>query len=151
MAARTFTIPLEDRADILQETLTDLWRSMQRPGFIQGDDFDGLVRTIAYRRCIDWRRRQRITREIEEGDRIASHDPEQALAERQQAGLGRRLLAALSASCLQVIRLRLFEERSYRQIADAEGRSEGAVRNQMYKCLQRARTLYREIAAEERG
>ena len=142
--SRAYVIPERDRPDIVQQTMLDVWRVLADDNDVTGD-FDGLVCRIAHRRCVDWVRRRRTTVDLDDVHPSDSGDPEVTAHRTEQVRLGRRILARLSSSCAELIRLRLFEDESYSRIAGREGRSEGAVRNQMYKCLNRARKVHQEI------
>ena len=145
---RGYFIPAKDRPDIVQEVILDVWRAVIRPGFRFGQEFDSFVRTVAYRRCVDWLRRSRPTEELESNPLPGAGRPDEELFDREQIERGRQVLRQLGASCLEVIRLRSIDELSYRQIAERQGRSEGAVRNQMYKCLKQARRILEELGMQ---
>ena len=57
----------------------------------------------------------------------------------------------LSDACRELIRMRGREGLSYRQIARRQERTEGAVRNQMSRCLARARQILEEIDPGQGG
>ena len=55
------------------------------------------------------------------------------------------MLESLPGTCRELITRRTVEGLSYREIARMKGRSEQGLRNQLYKCLKRARDMFREL------
>ena len=51
---RGYYIPSDQRADVVQEALLDVFREAKDREFASDDEFQGFVRTVTYRRCIDW-------------------------------------------------------------------------------------------------
>ncbi len=134
-------IPPDQRDDVIQEAMLDLWRAIVRPDFTLRHGLDAFVRIVAHRRCLDWMRRRRDTAPLDERLTSNARRPDDALIERQTAARREWILARLSEGCRELIRLRVGDRLSYRQIGERLCRSEGALRNQMYKCLVRARRL----------
>ena len=56
---RGYRVPSEERHDLVQETLLETCQALARPGFAFSHGFEAFVRSIAYRRCVDWLRRRR--------------------------------------------------------------------------------------------
>ena len=146
---RAYFIPEADRQDLVQECLVQLYRTCGRPGFRLEESMEALVRAVAYRRCVDWMRRRRPTVEFNPDTADRSRGPERELADKETIERGRRVLERLGKKCHEIIRMRAIDGMSYRQVAERLGRSEGAARNIMYRCLQEARRIL--DAAGERG
>lgn len=148
---RGYYIPFGEREDVVQQVLLDTYRAITRPGFTLEREFVNFVRSISCRRCVDWMRRQRPTTELT--FRVADEraNPHEQLTVKETIELGRRVLLGLSERCRDLIRLRIKEGLSYHDIAERTDSSEGAVRNRMYKCLQRARQVLAEIAEPPDG
>jgi len=143
--ARAYRIPEADRQDLVQESLVHLCRACGRPGFRVEDSLEGLVRAIAYRRCVDWMRRVRPTVEFNPDTADRSRGPESELADKETVERGRRIIERLGEKCREIIRMRAIDGLSYRQVAERLGRSEGAARNMMYRCLQEARRILQSL------
>lgn len=148
VASRGALIPAADRADLVQEALMQVWRALTLERTPFDNDFDGLVCTIACRRCIDWRRRRRASAPV--ADELASPGggPEAALLAREERALARQLYDSMRASCRELFRLFHGRELTYREISGLTGRSETALRTQMYECLKTARLM---LARTKRG
>ena len=58
VAFRGYGIPWQDRSDLEQRILIEVWEAVSRPGF-EPDGFWGFVEVVASRRCIDWLRARR--------------------------------------------------------------------------------------------
>lgn len=149
VGCRAYRVRREEQPDLVQQVVLEVWQAVRQPGFVLSRSLDALVRSVAYRRVIDWRRRRRVEAELPDGMPAPDADPQAACERREERLLGQRIWAELSEPCRQVLHLRMDEGLSYREIAERQGRSEGAVRNQMYKCLKRARWIHEELVAEE--
>ncbi len=141
-------IPASAEPDIVQDSMLDLWRAVMEPGFSLRGSFHSFVRTIAYRRCVDWIRRQRPHAPIDPEQPSAAVAPDEALLESEDQALGRKVLAALPEPCRELIRLRAVACLAYRQIASIRGRTEGALRTQMWECLKEAKRLLERLRGE---
>lgn len=149
VAFRGFGVFRPEREDLVQESLTQIWEAVALPGFDRGQSFEAFVRTVASRRCLDWRRVRRANVTLSPDLADQGKSPESALSERQRAALGRSLLAGLGEGCRELIRLHAIEDMTYGEIADRWGRTEGALRKQMSGCLARARLAYRRFKDKE--
>ena len=143
---RAYAVPPRDRPDVVQQVLVDVWRSLSRPDFKFEGNLDTFVRTVAYRRCVDWIRRQRPEDPIDElvpGE--SSEGPERKLEIAERRRLGRQILSKLSDSCRELMHLRVVEGLRLVEIARRQDRSDDAVRSQFYKCLKAARAIAEKL------
>jgi RNA polymerase sigma factor (sigma-70 family) len=124
-----------DRLDIEQEVLGQLWRAATSPGFDPAAGFWGLVETVTVRRSIDWLRRRREEVPIEDTHPDAHAWPDQRAMERETAESLRNAIARLGEPCRQLIHLRLERGLRFRSISHRLGRSEGALRVQLHRCI----------------
>lgn len=146
---RGYFVPYPERDDLLQEVLLDVYRAASAPGFRLRHGVEAFVRSVAHRRCIDWVRRRRWSAEaLPPTDRTTPGPEGDALA-RERLELARRVLAKLSPACRELI-VKRTEGLSYAEIAHDEGSSEQAMRNRLYKCLQKARRLFRQLDSPSR-
>ena len=144
---RGYRIPAVDRQDIEQEVLAQIWRAAGRSGFEAGDGFWGFVDVVTTRRCIDWFRGQRRATPLEWESDVSAPGPGplQSVLDDERAELARMSVARLKEPCRDLIRLRVVRGQSYRQIAGQLGRSEEALRAQMYRCVRQAREALEEL------
>jgi RNA polymerase sigma factor (sigma-70 family) len=148
LAYRPLGLPPQDRADLEQEVVTAVWQAVNRTGFDFTAGFWGFVEVVASRRSIDWLRAKREQEQLDESFRDTDRGPLQRILEAEQAGLVGRLLKALGPPCGDLLMMRLHEEMSYSDISTALGRSEGALRVQMYRCVRAARKIVNELRRE---
>jgi RNA polymerase sigma factor (sigma-70 family) len=134
--------------DLIQESMLDLWRAVTRTDFRLSATFESFVRSMAYRRCVDWIRRRRRHEPIDPERASDLPPPEQALVRAEEVALGARVLAALPESCRELFRLRAVACLPYRQIATLRGRTEGALRTQMWECLREAKRILDRLRVE---
>lgn len=152
LSFRAYGIPKEDRADLEQLVMTQLWRAVARPGFA-AEGFWGLLEIVVSRRCIDWIRAQRPEEELEAAEAVSADgpDPLAGVIRKERIALAEAALAKLPAECRRLIRLRVVEERSYEEIARLWRRSAGSLRVSMHRCVRRAGRILRELSKEGRG
>jgi RNA polymerase sigma-70 factor (ECF subfamily) len=121
----------ETAADLTQETFLAFWDSLARLDPAADPDLKAWLYGIARNR---WRKRCRDAREattaLEEALEVpdATPGPEERLVGRLEADGVARGLAALPAEYREVLVLRVFQELSYAQIAEALGISAGLAR-----------------------
>ena len=137
-----FHIPFAEQEELRQEVLTQLWQGVNRDGFDRDRGFWGFVQTVASRRCIDWMRAQR-TQEPVELELVADErgGPLKRVLVRERKQALALAIDQLSVECRELVHLRIAEEKSYEQIAQELGRSEQALRAQMYRCVKKARAF----------
>jgi RNA polymerase sigma factor (sigma-70 family) len=151
---RAYFIPAGERADLEQDTLLHLWRAIGAPGFSFCNSFDGLVRSIAYRRCIDWRRTRRAISPLGCEPLDPAESADRRLLREESEDLGRRIIDRMRGPCRELFRLHAVEGLGYGEIAAIQGRSETALRTQMSACLKEARAALarlREAGGEREG
>lgn len=147
---RGFRIPREERRDLEQEVMTQLWQAARDSRIEPGSRFWGFVETVASRRLIDW---LRVRRETVPLDGLAATEPGplgDALA-KERADLASAVVRRLPGSCRQLIQLRLVEGRKYADISHIVHKGEGALRVQMHRCIVRAREILDELRKANRG
>jgi RNA polymerase sigma factor (sigma-70 family) len=145
VAFRGYYIPAEQQTDVVQQTMLDLWQRVRSPGFACRS-FDGLVRTITFRRCVDWMRQARPAVELAATMAVEASRPDWDYVDQERRSLARRVLGELCEPCRELMR-QLAEGRTYREIAEQQQRSEGALRVQLCECLKEARRILSRLAA----
>lgn len=147
-------IPRQERDDLEQEVMADIWRAVNGPRFDFSAGFWGFVEVVTSRRSIDWLRSRRDKITLAEELESPAQGPLGDALEQERAELASEVLAALDSRCRELIGLRLRDELSYAEIARALGESEGTLRVQLYRCVGRARQLVKRIdraRATDRG
>ena len=147
LAFRGWGIPPEDRLDLQQKIMTELWQAVLRPEF-RSAGFWGLVEVVSSRRCVDWRRARRDERSLDDIEEPLTPGPDAlgSFLKKERLQRARRILAQLPPPCRELIRLNAWEGKSYREIAETLGTSEGTLRVQMFRCIRRARRLLAETS-----
>lgn len=140
-------LPPEAREDLEQEVMADLWQAVNRRGFDAHLGFWGFVEVVTSRRCIDWLRGHREQAVLPAGLEAPGRGPLGHLVEKERTALAREVLGRLRGSCRELILLRLRDDLGYGEIARRLGKSEGALRIQMYRCVRAARRLLRRLGA----
>lgn len=151
LAHTSFRIPAADREDLEQEILVQLWQIVCRPGFDDGPGFWKLLEVVTCRRAIDWRRAVRpggpmTTDPLDPRPNVLGE-----LLNDERRRLARQALEQLAPPCQELVRLHVFEGKTYDEIARLQGRKPGALRVQMYRCVQHARSILRFLGARSRS
>ena len=126
-------------------------RAVNRSGFDFAAGFWGFVEVVASRRCIDHRRARRDVTTLDDEHRDGTAGPFESAVAAQRTELASRILARLEPPCRQLVTMRLHDGMSFQEIAQVLGRSEGALRVQMHRCIGRARNIADDLASGERS
>ena len=147
LSFRGFDISAEDRRDIQQDVVAQVWQAVREPTFNFQLGFWGFVETVTARRCIDWLRaaRPQVSVEADLPDRTAG--ALDALLAREHVALAYAAIAQLGRECRDVVYLHAGMQRSYREIADILGVTEGALRVRLHRCVRQAREALRVLVS----
>lgn len=119
-----------------------------------GRKFANWLLSITSHYCIDQLRKRRLTTLSLEGTlppetfRSGRPTPEQVVDQQEQEMLVQRMLAQLSPDYRVVVALRYWYELSYREIAEAVGISEGAVKSRLFRARAMLAQMWQEREAE---
>lgn len=149
VAFRGLGMPPEDRQDLEQEIMTEVWQAVNRPGFDFSAGFWGFLETVASRRCIDWLRARRSHEELPDNIVSLAASPRRRVADRERSELASTALASLPTQCRRLVTMRLRDDLSYAEIAERMEKSEGALRVQFHRCIDRARRMVQRLDRSE--
>jgi RNA polymerase sigma-70 factor (ECF subfamily) len=145
-------IPLQERDDLEQEVMTEVWQAVNRSQFDFSGGFWGFVEVVTARRCIDWLRGRQSPIPFPEDLESSETGPLGRALVQERAELVSEVLARLGPPCRELLSLRMRESLSYGEIAQIVGKPEGALRVQVYRCVRRARKiLERMVPAQTSG
>lgn len=143
-------IPRETRKDLQQEVTTQIWQAVNRKGFDPDRGFWGFVEVVTARRWIDWLR----TRKEADGDLLDIPDsrsgPLDRVLDLEQAELARSAVAKLGKPCQDLLRLHFTEGRPYAELAGVLGKTDGALRVQVYRCIRQAQKILARLTSQAR-
>ena len=145
--AKGYFVPVAEREDILQEILLNIYRAASAPGFRLQYGVNAFVRTLAHRRCVDWVRLHCRDDSPARSTEQFAPGPEEEVLNKEKLRYAGHVLEALPSGCRKLIVQRFVEGLSYAEISRLQGRTEPALRNQLYKCLQKAQRLFRNLMA----
>lgn len=149
LASSPVVITQDERDDLEQEVLTEIWQSVNRSRFDCSAGFWGFVEVVTSRRSIDWLRARREKLPLPEALSSPQRGPLRQTLDRERVELASAVLAALGPPCRDLIAFRLRDDLSYGEIARLTGRSEGALRVQFHRCVARARKLATRIRKDQ--
>jgi RNA polymerase sigma factor (sigma-70 family) len=137
---RGYYIPWDERPDVIQETIMDLVRAVKGRSFETDDLFEGFVRMVTHRRCIDWTRQARKRARVEPAFQNLVQ-PDDPLLAKERRSVAVDVFSKLKKPCRELLALRVGRGLTYSQMAQLLNRSEGALRTQSYHCLKQARVI----------
>ena len=146
---RGYYVPHNDRSDLVQEALVDVIRETRRRAFESDEEFLGFVKTVAYRRCVDWVRKRRSSTHLRLSLATVP-TPADELLERERQQLGVAVVKRMHEKCRTLFALHAGMGMTYGEISQVLGRSEGALRTQMYECLKAAKRMAERVAYRSR-
>ena len=137
---RGYYIPFDERPDLIQETILNMVSAVKERSFAHDEEFNALIRTVSYRRCIDWTRQ--ATRRTRIDPLVLQQVlPDDAVLAEERRGLAVEIFSELKQPCRELLALRVSRGLTYAQMARLLARSEGALRTQFYYCLKQARAI----------
>lgn len=146
---RGYYIPFDERPDVIQETILELVRAVKGRGFVAEEDFNAFIRTVAYRRCVDWTRQATRRARVDPSLRKLIQ-PDDTLLVREKRELAAEIFSKLKEPCRELLALRVGRGLTYAQMALLLGRSEGALRTQSYSCLKQARVILNRLRRRQK-
>jgi RNA polymerase sigma factor (sigma-70 family) len=152
LAHRGYGIPAQEHQDLRQKVIVELWQAVDRPDF-EPERFWGLVKVVTSRRCIDWRRSQKneVAFDAESELWDTSTGPLANLLYSEKVQMAQAVLAKMSPSCRELIRLYVDQNMTYQQIAAVLGNSENALRVKLHRCISRARATLENLNGGDGG
>lgn len=141
-----------DAEDLVQQVLLDLMESLAGGRFRGQSRLATYVHSYARFQCIDRLRAlgRRDMVEIDEDAFTADlPSPLEELTQRESIELAEQVVAAMPAGCRELWEM-IADGKSYREMSDATGLSEGAVRVRVHRCRQRALAVRRRLLAGSR-
>ena len=145
---RGYYVPPDQRADLVQEVLLQVWQAIGTAELPSDRNFEALVHAISHRRCVDWLRVLRSGEPLDENRADEARRADEVLVEEEQQAIGREIVAKLREGCRELVRLHFDMGLPYGRIAGLLGRSENALRVQMVGCLKLARKIATELYPE---
>ena len=142
-------IPHDQLDDLEQEIVTQVWQAVNRSQFDPSGGFWGFVELVTARRCIDWLRARRSDTNLSETLRDGRSGPLKQTLSQERSRLVVSALESLGSPCRELIAQRVSEGVTYRELSESLGKSEGALRVQMYRCVQKAREALRALEERE--
>ncbi len=140
LAFRGYRIPTDDRNDLEQEVMTQLWQAVNRSGFASAG-FWGFVEVVTARRSIDWLRARKGETALDDGFASSARGPLGAALARESTEQAHAALAQLAKPCRDLIYLHFAMRKPYKELSALLGRSEGALRVQLHRCVREARRI----------
>jgi RNA polymerase sigma factor (sigma-70 family) len=135
---RPFGVPRSEHDDIVQQSVTQLWRCCCRPDFTVRFGLRALLRRIVFARCIDYMRRPHSDIGLDEATELPG-PPDSALLDSDRWSKVRWAIRGLGERCRDIIRMHFLEDQSYAVIGQHMGIATATVRVHMFHCLREVR------------
>jgi DNA-directed RNA polymerase specialized sigma24 family protein len=146
---RKYGIPRNERPDIVQQTLADLCRTARKPDYIV-KTLPCLVASMAHCRCVDWLRNVRERRlqgmePLPDGMVDPGPGPDRQILLTDDVMITTRIMERLPPACRWLMEMVIGLDIPYADVAAMTGRSEGALRVQMWSCIRKARKIHQSL------
>jgi DNA-directed RNA polymerase specialized sigma24 family protein len=141
---RKYGIPRSERQDLAQQTLADLCRVARKPGFLVVKTLSCLVAYMAHCRCVDWLRKRQDLEAIPAGYADTAGSDKQIRITTTD-DLTTKIMEKLPPACRWLMEMVIGLDIPYADVAAMTGRSEGALRVQMWTCLKKARKIHQNL------
>jgi RNA polymerase sigma factor (sigma-70 family) len=129
-----------DPNDIVSDTLRILYENL-RAGAFRGDSLSAFsAYTYSIVRFGIWKAWNGLKRELPSSELPEVPGPDEELHHEQRALVG-KILGALDENCRKLLSLKFFKGWLNQEIADELGKTHGAVRTAITRCLQKASRL----------
>jgi RNA polymerase sigma factor (sigma-70 family) len=151
LAFKAFGMSVSDREDLEQEIMGQLWKATRKANFNERGGFFGFVELVSARRCIDWLRGRRNHEPLKTELKDSRIDPLDSALVKERNQLVRRAVSSLEEPCRRLIEMHFGRRQPYRELAHFFGKSEGALRMQMVRCIRRLRRLLTDLEGSESG
>jgi RNA polymerase sigma factor (sigma-70 family) len=135
--------------DLEQEVLIDLMEALAAGRFRGDSRLETYIQAYARHKCVDRLRalgRRDMVDLPEDSLALDALSPLEELTRQESADLARRVLQELPAQCQELWGM-VAEGLSYRQMSQATGLREGAIRVRVHRCRQRALEIRRRLLA----
>lgn len=142
---RKYGIPRGERPDIAQQTLADLCRAARKPGFRLAKALACLAAYMAHCRCVDWLRGREQLEAIPDGLPDTARRPDETILLMDDRDLTTKIMKRLPPACQWLMVMVIGLEMPYAEVSAMSGRSEGALRVQMWSCLRKARKIHQAL------
>ncbi|MBO8172499.1 MAG: RNA polymerase sigma factor [Bacillaceae bacterium] len=134
----------KDTEDIAQETFIQVYRSLSH---YRGNGFKTWIARIAVRKAIDWKRKNQkgnltLYQDLDQELKEPSLSPDDGLEQKEEV---EALLNKLPPPYRRTVQLYYLEDRTYQEIAEAEGVSVKTIESRLY----RAKKMLRDDGKEE--
>jgi len=146
---KKYGIPRGERPDIVQQTLADLCRAARKPDYVV-KTLPCLAAYMAHCRCVDWLRKQRERRfrglePVPDGLVDPKPGPDQQILVTDDVLITTRIMERLPPACRWLMEMVIGLDIPYADVAAMTGRSEGALRVQMWSCIRKARKIHQDL------
>lgn len=144
-------IPAGEREDIVQQALLETYEALLADGFELHKGLACFVRKVAQRRCLDWKRRKKDTVEVSDDLRDESTGPDGHAIRNERQLEATLVMEKLPPACRRLIEMHVVRQLPYGVIAALTGRTEVALRQEMFACIKKARRILDELRGNSRG
>jgi len=135
--------------DIVQDTFVKIYLYGKKFRPIEGARFSSWAYKVLMNVCFHWYKKMKREREFfsaleEDMEAVLPHDDREERAQKLDRDYLESMFARLPETFARILRLYVIEQKDYKEIAEVEGVTEGAVKTRMH----RARAEMRKIAED---
>ena len=147
--ARSIVRNDEAARDVVQDTFVKIYLYGRKFRPVEGAKFSSWAYKVLMNVCFYWYKKMKREREFfsaldEDLEAVLPHDDSEERAQKLDRDYLESMFARLPETFARILRLYVFEGKDYKQIAEVEGVTEGAVKTRMH----RARAAMKELAKD---
>ncbi|MBX4209224.1 RNA polymerase sigma factor [Candidatus Parcubacteria bacterium] len=141
----------EAARDIVQDTFVKIYLYGRTFKPVEGARFSSWAYKVLMNVCFGWYKKMKREREFfsaldEDMEAVLPHDDSQERAQKLDRDYLESMFARLPETFARILRLYVVEGKDYKQIALAEGVTEGAVKTRMHRARAEMRKIGKDIA-----
>ncbi len=136
--------------DIVQDTFVKIYLYGKKFRPVEGAKFSSWAYKVLMNVCFNWYKKMKREREFfsaldEDLEAVLPHDDQGERAQKLDRDYLESMFARLPETFARILRLYVIESKDYKEIAEAEGVSEGAIKTRMHRARHELRKISEDV------
>ncbi len=148
--ARSIVRNDEAARDIVQDTFVKIYLYGRKFRPVEGAKFSSWAYKVLMNVCFHWYRKMKREREFfsaldEDMEAVLPHDDREERAQKLDRDYLESMFARLPETFARILRLYVVDQKDYKEIAEVEGVTEGAIKTRMHRVRHELRKISEDI------
>ncbi len=136
--------------DVVQDTFVKIYLYGKRFKPVEGARFSSWAYKVLMNTCFVWYKKMKREQEFisildEDMEAVIPHDDKAEKAQKLDRDYLESMFSRLPETFARILRLYVVDDKDYKQIADAEGVSEGAIKTRMHRARNELRKISKDV------